>query len=84
MIAGPEHFPDRSLLADGTTIPAPEDTYRHRCQKGSFDFHETHNHWHVDNKRSTQLAEGLRGLDGRRCGWRASPVPRSPWATKCI
>lgn len=49
LIAGPEHFPDRSLLADGTTIPAPEDTYRHRCQKGSFDFHETHNHWHVDN-----------------------------------
>lgn len=49
VITGPEHFPDRQLLADGLTIPSPADTYQARCKKGSFDFHESHNHWHIDN-----------------------------------
>ncbi len=49
VIVGGDQFPDRQLQTDGYTIPAPAGSYSVRCQKGNFDYHETHNHWHIDN-----------------------------------
>lgn len=57
IITGVDQFPDRQLLTDGYTIPAPDDSYALRCQKGNFDWHETHNHWHIDNVGEFKVCE---------------------------
>ena len=49
VITGPEHFVNRQIMPSDDQIPAPEGTFATRCDKGNFDFHETHNHWHIDN-----------------------------------
>lgn len=50
-----EQFNDRKILAGSTEVPAPIGTYSSRCQKGKFDFHETHNHWHIANVGSFKI-----------------------------
>jgi len=47
LVVKEDQFPDRQILA--LSSPAPEGTYSARCQKGKFDYHETHNHWHIAN-----------------------------------
>ena len=39
-----------------------------KCEKGNFDFHETHNHWHIDNVGEFKVcsAAGF-ASDGARC-----------------
>lgn len=49
LITAPEHFPDRHIIPTDEQIPAPAGTFLDRCQKGQFDYHETHNHWHIAN-----------------------------------
>lgn len=49
VITGPEHFEGREIIPTDEQVPAPDGTFELRCQKGNFDFHETHNHWHIDN-----------------------------------
>lgn len=68
VITGPEHFPDRQLLTDGSTIPTPADAYQTRCKKGSFDYHETHNHWHIDNVGEFKVCTASAfSADGKDC-----------------
>lgn len=49
LIPNASQFPNRSLTITDEQIPAPPSAYSARCQKGNFDYHETHNHWHIDN-----------------------------------
>ncbi len=49
LISGADDFPNRELPVTDEDIPAPDGTHAVRCEKGNFDFHETHNHWHIDN-----------------------------------
>lgn len=49
VITGDEHFDGRRIGASDEEIPAPDGTYATKCVKGNFDYHETHNHWHIDN-----------------------------------
>lgn len=49
LLAGPDHFEGQQIIPTDEQIPAPIGTYAARCEKGSFDYHETHNHWHIDN-----------------------------------
>lgn len=55
LVTAPEHFPNRHIIPTDTEIPASVGTYLSRCQKGKFDFHETHNHWHIANVGSFKI-----------------------------
>jgi hypothetical protein len=68
VITSADQFFNRQLLSDGYTIPAPAGTYSQRCLKGSFDYHETHNHWHVDNIGEFKVCDSVAfAADGKDC-----------------
>jgi hypothetical protein len=68
LIAGVDDFPSGQLQASDEEVPAPESSYAVRCKKGSFDFHETHNHWHIDNIGEFKVCTASDfDADGKRC-----------------
>lgn len=68
VLAAPEHFPDGALTVGDEDIPAPEGSYAAKCHKGNFDYHESHNHWHIDNVGEFKVCTAADwAADGRRC-----------------